>query len=274
MATHTRGVELNAGYQIVLENNTQRRITEFVYYGNGEALLLIGNSTRDADAIELQPGAGFAPFTPIGSMVRAKGDGKLVIITDDDQGEPTGTDFNDSFQGDTSGWIIYEGQGEISVIEDPAFTEGHMIRIGNNDGNDERRMIHSDTFNYDPNLLYRITCTVRSTVGDGEAYVGVAGVGADGNFVSTQGDNRVQSQHYFAKAGGTVPTDWTTYTGYFTGYAEEGESATTHNRRNIAQPGNMHSECRGFRPFLLVNTSDETGIYEVDDFSITTVPKP
>ncbi len=200
----------------------------------------------------------------------ALADKDTVDWADDVKEKPQFTGFYDAFNGDIGRWQNYQGSGEISVQSGDG-AGGKILTIGNNDGDDQRRLIHQEIIPFNPESLYRVRCRIRRTAGDAKCFIGLAGVNENGGFVNTHGLPEFNVQHYFAAAN-REPNDWEVFTGYLKGYAPVGEKAITHNRDEISAPGTLHADCVGIRPFILVNASGKSGTYEVDYFSVDVVP--
>ncbi|MCH2040276.1 MAG: phage tail protein [Saccharospirillaceae bacterium] len=200
----------------------------------------------------------------------ALADKDTVDWADDVKEKPQFTGFYDAFNGDIGRWQNYQGSGEFSVQSGDG-AGGKILTIGNNDGDDQRRLIHQEIIPFNPESLYRVRCRIRRTAGDAKCFIGLAGVNENGGFVNTHGLPEFNVQHYFAAAN-REPNDWEVFTGYLKGYAPVGEKAITHNRDEISAPGTLHADCVGIRPFILVNASGKSGTYEVDYFSVDVIP--
>ena len=162
-------------------------------------------------------------------------------------------------------WPSYTGSGERS-IEIGGLTGGNFHRVGDNSGDDMRWMIHHQSIPYDESKLYRIRCRIRRTQGTGVCYIGVQGRnGADDAWVNTAGADAYTSGHWFAASAANPDATWTVYTGYFKGRADPGEGGA---HTDPSDPGKMHDDVRYFRPAILVNYNGETGIVEIDEYSI------
>jgi hypothetical protein len=169
--------------------------------------------------------------------------------------------FADYFKADV-GWTNYSGAGERSIVAVTDGVGGSALSIGNNSGDDMAWLIHNANIPFDPKKLYRIRARARRTQGTGVIYIGVAGVAADGvTFVNINGDAVWASQHYLAASSVNPPTTWAEYTGFFKGVASTG---TTYARPNITAPGVLHTNCRFFRPLILANYNQVSGITEID----------
>jgi hypothetical protein len=140
------------------------------------------------------------------------------------------------------------------------------MRVGNNSGNDQAWLIHSANIPFDPTALYRVKARLRRTLGSGTAYVGLAGVDADGTtLVNSTGAASHSSQHYIAAAGVSPASSWKEYTGYVRGVDTTGNT-TAHTDPNA--PGVLHEDVRYIRPLVIVNYSGVAGRTEVDFVSI------
>jgi hypothetical protein len=162
-----------------------------------------------------------------------------------------------------NGWVNYGGSPTFDLTSD-SYSGGRSLIIGDNSGDDEGWLISKQLFEYNPDKLYRIRCTVKKTAGSGTAYIGVAGVRADGvTLVNMNGDSRPGSQHYIGAVDVDIPTSWTTYTGYISGRSVGGVT------NNTAQaPKGLHPNAKFFRPLVLVNYSHQSGMTYIDSYSV------
>ncbi|MFF1600837.1 beta strand repeat-containing protein [Streptomyces mirabilis] len=132
---------------------------------------------------------------------------------------------------------------------------------------------------YDPNVLYRVSATVRQTVAGSDTaqqrfYMGVAGVAADGTtLVNTSGAASAGSQHYVAvnalnlAAGG----GWQRFTGYLKGYAATGASGTTAATTSPTSPGVLHANARYISPIFYANYQSGTGTAEIGMITVEVI---
>ncbi|MFF4276112.1 beta strand repeat-containing protein [Streptomyces sp. NPDC001536] len=132
---------------------------------------------------------------------------------------------------------------------------------------------------FDPNVLYRITGTVRQTVAGSDTaqqrfYMGVAGVAADGTtLVNTGGSAAASSQHYLAAAAQnlTAGGGWQRFTGYLKGYAASGASGSTSAMASPTSPGVLHANARYISPLFYANYQNGTGTAELGMLTIEVV---
>lgn len=196
--------------------------------------------------------------------------GKVLIKGEQGVQGETGrntNNFEDDFLSyDAAEWVSYSGSGEVSVVQDSLAGGGSCLSIGNNVGNDQQWLIHSANIPFDPTAVYKVKVRARQSLGTGVAYFGVAGVATDGStLVNTVGAATHSSQHYIAGSAIDLPTSFTDYIGYFSGWAATGSGY----KPLLSAPGNLHTNCAYFRPMLLVNYNSLAGTSEVDLFSIT-----
>lgn len=191
-------------------------------------------------------------------------------------------------------WLSYEGAGEISLGADGTniLKGGKALFIGNNLGNDGRLLIGNTNIVFDPDVTYKITVRMRCSAGPGTAFVGLAGVAADGiTLVNTTGLNSAASQHYVVVnnnsaylADGTSTSVGTTashneFVGYVKGHAASGVNGTG-DRSVLSAPGKMHLSTRFIRPLIAVNypiTISGTTIidvFEIEKVSNATLIEP
>lgn len=204
--------------------------------------------------------------------VGALADKDKVSWLSDILNSPHSTQFFDPFTRDLDGWEVVEGNSETEVVKTDD-TAGSLLRIGNNDGNDQLRLLHKDALPFNPNSLYRVRCRIRRTQGTGTCFLGLAGVTKDGTFADENGNNYFTAQHYVAANDVSPPAEWETYTGYVKGHAAAGVKSDSRTKPNILQPGNANHRVKLFRPMILVNYNNKPGTFEVDYFSVDVVPE-
>ncbi|MCG8971737.1 hypothetical protein [Streptomyces sp. CL12-4] len=132
---------------------------------------------------------------------------------------------------------------------------------------------------YDPNVLYRVTVTVRQTAASSVAgtqrfYAGVAGVAADRTtLVNNMGGASSSSAHWVAanNVDLVAGAGWTRFTGYIKGYAPAGQSGTTAARPQPTSPGVLHASARYITPVFYLNYLNGTGTAEVDMVTVEAV---
>lgn len=199
------------------------------------------------------------------------GNGNLVIGTNGLS--PTGVTslaFFDGFETPSvDSWTSGYGSsiGELSIVAaSDASAGGHVLRLGNNAGNDLAWLIHNVNIMYEPEALYRVKASVRQLSGTGAFYLGLVGVAADGStFVNTVGDASHASQHYVEGSGAVPGSSWTTFVGYARGRASTGASPLL---ANPSAAGALHEDVRYIRPAIVANYPAETGQCEVSFISI------
>lgn len=109
---------------------------------------------------------------------------------------------------------------------------------------------------FDRTKLYRMRGRIRKTAGTQgtTAYIGLVGVAADGvTLVNIYGSDSLDWQHYvcIANANPGVSNEWSEYTGYFKGAASG--DGTHWSSPDAASPGQLHADCRYFRPAFILN---------------------
>lgn len=132
---------------------------------------------------------------------------------------------------------------------------------------------------FDPNVLYRISITVRQTVAGSDTaqqrfYAGVAGVAADGTtLVNSTGAASASSQHYItANAQNLVAgSGWQRFTGYLKGYAAAGATGTSSMCPSPTSPGVLHANARYITPFFYANYQNGTGTAEIGMVTVEVV---
>ncbi|MFZ3557223.1 hypothetical protein [Streptomyces sp. BH055] len=129
---------------------------------------------------------------------------------------------------------------------------------------------------FDPNVLYRVSVTVRQTVAGTDTaqqrfYCGVAGIAADGTtLVNIDGAASGSSQHYVAAAQQALTTGagWQRYTGYLKGYAAAGAKGTTSACPSPNAPGALHASARYISPLFYANYQTGNGTAEIDMITV------
>ena len=177
--------------------------------------------------------------------------------------------FAETFETDADQWIRQQGGGEVRVVESSdSKMGGHVLRIGNDSGNDEAWLIHGEVIPFDPEALYKITVRARQVSGSGAAYIGWAGVAADGvTLVNSSGSNNYKSQHYHAATAHKLTEAWEILQGYTQGYGGD------YGQGTFSAPSSMHPSVRYLRPLLLLNYSEDSGVAEVDSFVVELLPQ-
>lgn len=172
--------------------------------------------------------------------------------------------FYDTFDGDLSNWQSYYGTGEVTAVTSSEGVGGKIMRIGNNAGNDTAWLIHKHLIPFDPSMAYKTTIRIRSTAGGGGAYIGFAGVAADGvTLVNVEGvSTATGSQHYHVMLGSAPAAVFTDYTGYTLGRAATGGYLGT-----ISTPSPVHTNVAYLRPLIVVNYG-VAGITDIASFKV------
>lgn len=177
--------------------------------------------------------------------------------------------FKESFDLSTSlaSWVNHEGSGELSIVSvTDSESGGKILRVGDNSGDDQARLIHFKNIPFDPTKLYKSTIRIRRTAGAGVVYVGMAGVGDDGVvFVNASGADSYLNQHLHCAYNESPSSSWSEYTGYTKGF---GASVGTSIAGTLSSPGEMHPDVRYIRPIILVNFSAAAGTTEIDSFIV------
>ncbi|SLM15258.1 hypothetical protein SPIROBIBN47_400037 [uncultured spirochete] len=196
--------------------------------------------------------------------------GQLTLY---DVNDPTSSLFTEFWDGDwASRWVNYVGSGEMSVAVDSTLPVGALaLTVGNNSGNDMVWLIAKQNIPFDANKLYKLTFYVKRTAGTGTTYLGVAGVAPDGvTLVNNTGVNSFSNQHYIAASGVSPGSSWTKYVGYIKGTAATG---TTSACPTPESPGKLHTNCRYFRPMILVNYTAAAGTNVVGAVTVEVMPE-
>jgi hypothetical protein len=195
--------------------------------------------------------------------------GQITIVDLNDGSEP-GSFFEDWSGGQASmdGWVDYVGTPEMSIVlaTDIPSGGGQALQVGNNAGNDSRWRISKIHVPYNPGDTYRVRGSLKRLLGTGTAYLGVAGVAADGvTLVNNAGANSYSVQHYCA-ASGVTPATFTEYTGYVSGSGTGGAGT-------LADPMKVHASARYIAFLIIVNYSSLSGTFQVGPLSIETIPQ-
>jgi hypothetical protein len=161
-------------------------------------------------------------------------------------------------------WNSFSGSGEITSVIDGS---DKVISIGNNAGDDMRRLWHSKLIPYDSTKLYEIRAIVKCVAGTNSLYIGIEGVKSDGvTMANINGADLHSQQHYFAKDQiGWPPGDWEEFKGYFSGAAAAGNGG---EHPNIYDPGTVHEDAAYIRGMFAVNVNIAAGTVRVKEFQI------
>jgi hypothetical protein len=236
--------------------------------GDSTSVYLVGPNHGDRIVIEARARNGLGKAGPSTFVAHTVSGAALFGSTDPGS-------FFDGFEDAQTldRWRNYSGSGERSVLSViDAGSGGNILRVGNNSGNDQAWLIHSGNIPFDPTALYRVKARLRRTAGSGTAYVGLAGVDADGStLVNSTGAASSSSQHYVAASGVSPGSGWTEYAGYVRGVDTTG---TTTAKADPSDPGVMHEDVRYVRPLVIVNYNGAAGTTEVDFFSIERLGGP
>jgi hypothetical protein len=169
--------------------------------------------------------------------------------------------------GFTSGWTNHTPGCEFSLSLTGGYIGGKYISVGKNSGNDQALLSWNTNIPFDPNKLYKISVTLRKTAGSGTATVGWLGIAADGiTPVNVDGVALYTNQHGHCINSIAAPSGWNTYSGYTKGSNTAGSTGPN----TITNPGKMHSSVRYIRPMILVNASSQSGITDIDSFTVET----
>jgi hypothetical protein len=157
-------------------------------------------------------------------------------------------------------WIVRVGDSSsdtVSILRGlPDAPGGTALRIGNNSGDDELWEYLNVLVPYDGISLYEVGVIARKNDASGLFYCGVEGIAADGKtLIDTIGGSSSGNQHYFAAEGVIPPAVWTTYRGYFKGWAAG--LGTQHN--DSSSPGAMRPGVAHIRPMFVVNYPGAAG---------------
>jgi len=174
-------------------------------------------------------------------------------------------------------WTPYLGSTSLLSVTSGGYAGGNVLRIGDNSGNDECRIISNQSIPFDPNKLYRVFFRVRlvASSSPGTVYLGVAGRNAtDTAWVNVTGSDVNTSQHYFAASNQVLTAvgeggAWSEFTGYFRGVNTTGNGGV---HALASAPGTLHESSRYFRLFLWVNWLAKPGIVEVDEIRVDIMP--
>ena len=162
-------------------------------------------------------------------------------------------------------------QSQTMVLVSGGVTGGQFLRVGDNSGNDEARVVCLKSLPFDPTALYQIKARVRQTSGTGLTSISISGRNAtDTAYVAYDGSSDNYGCHHIALVETLVSSAWVVYTGYFKGTAAEGDN-TAHNDPD--DPAVLHEDVRYIRPAFSCNLTDETGQFDIDEIAIVIVPE-
>lgn len=161
-------------------------------------------------------------------------------------------------------WVRLAGAGESSLAPESSARGGYVLRIGNNEGNDQFYGVHKNLLRVSDALI-KITARWRRVSGKGGVYFGLGGIAADGvTWVNVDGSNTLSSQHYVLNNAKPTLGEWQTTVGYLRkGATGDGQSAAT--------PRSLHAQVEYVRPVFLGNYWSVTGEVEFDYFDFEIV---
>ncbi len=171
---------------------------------------------------------------------------------------------NDDF---ATRWYKY-GDGEWSIVAEAGVAGGKVFRAGDNSGNDRVSLVYNTKIPYDPTKLYRMRMRIRRTAGTGVVYAGVYTYDNAGVAVASQPAGG--SGHFLCMANDGPSSDWTVYTGYFTGHSASG---TDGKCPSPASPAALKTGSAYFVPKLFLNYGSATGVMDVDEIAIDIMPE-
>lgn len=157
--------------------------------------------------------------------------------------------------------------GEVDVVavsDSPA--GGKVLQVGNGVGNDSVWLTSIDNIPFDHSKLYKMEVVARRLGGAGKAYFSVMGVQADGVTIASATPN--YRQHDVAAVNADLTPGFVTYTGYFKGTASVGEGGRVGTWDN---PVKINAVARYFRPALILNWYETSGVMQVASVTITIV---
>jgi hypothetical protein len=137
------------------------------------------------------------------------------------------------------------------------------------------RIRGTTTIPYDPDVLYRVSARIRTTVQPttpDSVYVGVLGLAADGvTLVNRTGANNASSHTYVAASDKAIAAadGWVVVTGYLKGRAATGSAGPNPDPRT---PGQVHTNTRYITPYVWLNynqnATSAVGTMQVDAVTV------
>ena len=191
------------------------------------------------------------------------------------------TGENPKTDGTGQGYVnAFSGPGEKVLVSGSANTvngNGHILRLGNNSGNDQVWASSNTLIPFNSQSLYEIEVRMRMTAAtpengvNGRAYAGITAYKSGSTIISANAsgtENSLSSQHYFALSGQELTTDFKTYRGYFQGV---GSSANGGIHNDKKDPGTVTDKAiDGYiAPMFLVNYAASASISEIDYVKLT-----
>ncbi|PNG22420.1 hypothetical protein [Streptomyces cahuitamycinicus] len=137
------------------------------------------------------------------------------------------------------------------------------------------RLLGTTVIPYEPGVLYRLSARVRligPAGGTDSFYVGVAGIGADGQtLVNRNGIAGSPSSHYYVAASGkaiTTADGWVQVIGFLNGRAEAGAAGSAGPNNDPRAAGLVHADVRFIAPYVWLCYSGagvtSTSVMQVD----------
>ena len=245
--------------------------------GSGEGELANGNIIFDKTGNTFISGS-----VTIGNDVQILGDNGFTTIFFDDFSQYssitdlTSSGDNAKTDGSGQGYYAFVNNGEKSFEFDGDEIFGdRSLKLGNDSGNDQVWLTSNKLIPFNSHSLYELEIRIKKTEADddGTEYFGINGFAADGTTkVNTAGANTLNSQHYFALAGTSVPNDgqYRIYKGYFKG-EQNSTPAPGNIHATITDPGYVSTgsgtpstRIKYFSPLILVNYNSKDGAATVD----------
>lgn len=162
--------------------------------------------------------------------------------------------------------VLNLGNAEISKVPDANGFGGHVIKIGDNNGNDTA-WIHGSTFiPVDEKRLYRVKARYRRVTGNGVVYIGLACLNADKkSFVNTLGGttSNLSSSNYLTNHRPPLG-EWQDATWFVTGRGNPGASGSG----TMESPRTFQANAAWFAPMAIANYDKTAGEVEIDYISI------
>lgn len=151
---------------------------------------------------------------------------------------------------------LSDGAGELSLLT--GLTDapgGTAIRIGNNTGNDQRRMSKETPTPYDGKSIYEVGFIARRGLGSGAFWFGLEGLAADGLTVIDTSGGTTHSAHWVAAGNLALGSSWQLIRGYAYGWSAG--PGGTHN--DSSAPGTLYNGIAYIRPIFVANYNGVAG---------------
>lgn len=172
--------------------------------------------------------------------------------------------FTDTFAALDEKWVKIDGAGTLSIVNDSAASNGKALQVSG-----AARIAYTGNTIFKRDRVYRLRVRLRQasdpTSGDKFFYLGIVGVGVDGQtLINAYGDNSYLFPCWVAAAQRIrQPSDgYGEYVGYFV--FSPAPSTDPNREGSRAFPARLGGDVYYCRPVLTLNYSNGNGVMNVD----------